>query len=122
MFRIHICLDLENKAAELGLLRRDMAQISGSTQRRRRPFNKSVKHLTYTKVTQCGTEEYRRLTACKVLVQIKPVCCAAHQLYLLSDILRIGTQQTVHLRTVQTLNSLIFGDGMSLPLTVNMEC
>ena len=83
---IHVGLDLEHEARDLGLGRLDRPRLGGLRPRRRRPGGDRVEQFLHAEIVVGRAEEHRRQVAGAVAFEIEGGIARAHQLDLFGEI------------------------------------
>mmetsp|Transcript_26231 Transcript_26231/g.62007 ORF Transcript_26231/g.62007 Transcript_26231/m.62007 type:complete len:1071 (-) Transcript_26231:600-3812(-) len=105
--RVHIGLDLEHHAGELGLLGLDGALHRVALVGRRGEFDESVQHLLHAEVVDGRAEEHRRLPAAQEVVVHELRRGLAHQLDLAGGVVVLHAEALGVDRVVQALQHLL---------------
>ena len=83
---VHVGLDLEHEARDLGLGRLDGARLGRLRTRRRRPGGQRIEKLAHAEIVVGAAEEHRRQVAGAIGVEIEGGVARTHQLDVLGEL------------------------------------
>ena len=105
--RVHVGLDLEHHAGELGLLRLHHALDGRPRARRRRQVDQRVEHLTHAEVVDRRAEEHRRLAAGQERGFVERRSRFLHQLDLAAGLFVGAAEALLQQRVGQAVDDLV---------------
>ncbi len=99
--RVHVGLDLEHHAGELGLFRVHHALHGWPVARGRRQIDQGVQHLAHAEVVHRRAEEHGRLAPGQEFFFVESGGCTGHQLQFLFGLFKIAAEALHALGVVQ---------------------
>ena len=119
--RVHVRLDLEHEAGELGLARVDTALFRRPRARRRRVLGECIEQFLDAEVVDGRAKKHRGLLAAQVGVDVEFVAGTAHQFDLVAQLLRLVAEHLVEARVVQAMDLLADGDASAVVRVVQVH-
>ena len=116
--RVHVGLDLEHHAAELGLVGLHQALHRRARRRRRREVDQRVEHLLDAEIVDRRAEEHRRLAAGQEFGLVERRCRGLQQLDVVVGMAPFGAEALAIERVVQALEHLVV---VALPVFARRE-